>query len=363
MLVLSVTHQCDRGCFYCSNPTGQRDVVVANDCLARTEQDVLREAAWSHASSACITGGEPLLRMERTCRYIRALKNAFGSQFHIHLYTSRVHASMDQLRELRDSGLDEIRFHLHDGSETTGVSRAMDFSWTVGIEVPAIPGGHTEEIVEAGRRLGVAFVNLNEFCFFPGFAEIAQERGWTLHEPLYTKVPQWTDENPATLAAVYGQPLLRIRGSKELGLKLVGDAAGSATTVHFCGAGSKYYVQLPRRLARRARRVRWAAEEVTKKGTLLSGRLQPPSSMTRNDLVQRMVDEGLTSLDALLVPRGAEFVIAPWPVAVAVGLGSRSKREPWRDVQVSLFERYPLPPGAVRAPELSVYVFEDHTVV
>ena len=149
MLVLSVTHRCDRGCFYCSNPTGQRDVVVANDCLAQTKRDVLREAAWSHASSACITGGEPLLRLERTCGYIQALKHAFGPDFHIHLYTSRVDASMDQLRELRDSGLDEIRFHLHNGSETTGVSRAMDFSWTVGIEVPAIPGGHTGEIVEA----------------------------------------------------------------------------------------------------------------------------------------------------------------------------------------------------------------------
>jgi pyruvate formate-lyase activating enzyme-like uncharacterized protein len=357
MLVLSVTHLCDRGCFYCSNPTGRRDVTVANDCLVRSDRDILREAAWSRSASACITGGEPLLRLERTCRYIRMLKATFGREFHTHLYTSRVEASTDELRELRDAGLDEIRFHLHSADETLGLQRALQFSWTVGIEVPAIPEGETSGIVEAGIELQVAFVNLNEFCFFPGFAETATQRGWALLPPIVTKIPRWDDSNPATVAAVYGQPLLRIRGSRELGEQLVAGARGSRTTVHFCGAGSKYYIQLPRRLARRAARVRWAPEETTKKGTLLSSRLRSRSPERREQIAEALAGEGLAGRDELLIPRDEDYVIAPWAAAAALAVGKRPRNARFQDVSAELFERYPLPPGAEPAPHTSVYVF------
>jgi pyruvate formate-lyase activating enzyme-like uncharacterized protein len=361
MLVLSVTHLCDRGCFYCSNPTARRDVGVANDCLVRTDEDILREAAWSHSASACITGGEPLLRLQRTCRYIRMLKNTFGPLFHIHLYTSRVEATTDELIALRDAGLDEIRFHLHRPDETVGLKRALQFSWTVGIEVPAIPGGETMAIVAAGRRLQVAFVNLNEFCLFPGFDDMAKERGWSPLPPLFTKIPRWNGTSPAAVAAVYGQPLVRIRGSRDLGEQLVAEARGSHTTVHFCGAGSKYYIQLPQRLARRAGRVRWAPEEVTKKGTLLSSRIRPRDPAVRDEIAELLVTEGVAKREELLAPRDADYVIAPWPTGLAVAKGSRSRRAPWEDVTVELFERYPLPPGVEPAPHSGVYAFPPST--
>ena len=71
-------------------------------------------------SSVLITGGDPMLDLEKTLEAVRQLKAAFGPDHHIHAYTS---IPFDPARavDFADAGLDEIRFHLLDGIRSQGM--------------------------------------------------------------------------------------------------------------------------------------------------------------------------------------------------------------------------------------------------
>ncbi|MCC2509277.1 radical SAM protein [Methanimicrococcus blatticola] len=111
-MVLFVTGLCDRDCFFCplSEERKNRDVIFANERAVLTDADVLEEARAMSAEGTGITGGEPLLELEKVIHYIRLLKEEFGENHHIHLYTSTA-PSDEYLQVLAAAGLDEIRFH------------------------------------------------------------------------------------------------------------------------------------------------------------------------------------------------------------------------------------------------------------
>ena len=71
----------------------------------------------------------------------KVLKEKFGKNFHIHLYTSLNLVSKDALERLYSSGLDEIRFHLDLNSNKLWekLDIAGNFEWDVGVELPLIP--------------------------------------------------------------------------------------------------------------------------------------------------------------------------------------------------------------------------------
>ena len=56
-----------------------------------------------------ITGGEPLLCIDRVTQYCKALKDHFGPEHHIHLYTAQAPTKAD-LEKLKGV-VDEIRLH------------------------------------------------------------------------------------------------------------------------------------------------------------------------------------------------------------------------------------------------------------
>ncbi|WNY28649.1 hypothetical protein MmiEs2_08490 [Methanimicrococcus stummii] len=111
-MVLFVTGICHRDCFFCplSDERKNKDVIFANERLVLTDADVLEEARSMDAKGTGITGGEPLLELEKVAHYIRLLKNEFGKEHHVHLYTSTAPRD-EELKELAGAGLDEIRFH------------------------------------------------------------------------------------------------------------------------------------------------------------------------------------------------------------------------------------------------------------
>ena len=111
-MVLFVTGVCHRVCFFCplSEDRKDKNVIFANERAVFSDADVLEEARSMSAKGTGITGGEPLLELEKVIHYIHLLKNTFGKSHHIHLYTSTAPGSGD-LERLSAAGLDEIRFH------------------------------------------------------------------------------------------------------------------------------------------------------------------------------------------------------------------------------------------------------------
>src|SRR5438874_7679748 len=124
-MVLFVTGLCSFHCFYCpvSDEKMYKDVVFADEKRVLRDEDVLDEAHAIRATGAGITGGDPLDAVERTCRYIRLMKEEFGPDFHTHLYT--MSTDEDKIRALADAGLDEIRFHVPPGLWSRAAASAL----------------------------------------------------------------------------------------------------------------------------------------------------------------------------------------------------------------------------------------------
>lgn len=253
-LVLFVSGTCDRrNCFYCplSETRKDADTVFANERRVEADADVIAEARRMDALGSSITGGEPQEVMDRTCHYISLLKETFGQDHHIHLYTG-VPGTEETLSRLAEAGLDEIRFHpplarwgnLHGTEWEESLYRARELGMTPAFEIPGIrPEPEFLEFLDEGAA---AFCNINEFEMTDGNHQRMQAVGYERDENHISAVVDTTEE--------------------------VLDVMGDHEQVYFCTARFKDAAQHRRRLKRTADNVRRPFDEVTDDGTLVYGK-------------------------------------------------------------------------------------------
>ena len=260
--VIFVTGLCDDSCFYCpvSRAKLGRDVFYVNEVRVYSVEEAVAEVARVGAEGASFTGGDPLIAAERALRLARALKEAFGPGFHIHLYTSGRRATPGLLKALWEAGVDEIRFHPTSLDLLDRISMAREHTgMSVGVEIPIAPGMEewaVKIIVEAERR-GGEFVNLNEMEIVEPNARALMARG-------YREDP----ERPFT-----------VKGSLEAALRVLEWASrNSGIPVHFCPASFKDRLQTGNRLRNTALRDAYWYEEPTKEGTVIWGELRGSSA-------------------------------------------------------------------------------------
>ena len=173
-LVLFVTGICERNCWYCSlsNKRKNKDLIFANERECKNIDDLFEEVKESKATSAGITGGDPLIFFERTIKFASELKKKFGKKFHIHIYLPTKLVTKDKLEKL-SKYVDEVRFHpefLVNNKGTAEDIKKIELASKIfgkentGIELPMIPE-RKEEILDfaIGTEDYVSFVNLNEF--------------------------------------------------------------------------------------------------------------------------------------------------------------------------------------------------------
>jgi len=193
-LVLFISGVCKRKCFYCPLTETRMgiDAVWANEKkLSKPDavSEAVEEARLCSARGAGITGGDPLLRLGRTIKYIKALKKAFGKKFHIHIYLPTENTTQKKLESLAKARVDEVRFHplfLIKNTEKEiekimlAVSLKKKYKWKVGIEVPVIPKTEKALIrfIEKAKKL-LDFVNLNELELSVLNAPVLMKRGMT----------------------------------------------------------------------------------------------------------------------------------------------------------------------------------------
>lgn len=292
-MVLLVTGRCDTGCFYCpiSDEKKGRDVIYANEGRVHSPEEIVAEAESMDAEGTGITGGDPLIELDRTIEVIRLLKARFGPAHHIHLYTSKM--DFEKVSALRDAGLDEIRFHPSasrwSSMESTDLRRIVsDLDIDVGIEVPALPGFEKElgDMIEYAVSSGVDFINLNELEFSEGNWDMMESQGYQIKDELSSSVS----------------------GSEEVALALMKRYRDAP--IHFCSSAFKDGVQLRRRLIRRANHVAERYDVITEDGTLLKGLVYtddvPDTVLMLRDRFK--VPDELMSADA----ERKRIEIAPW---------------------------------------------------
>ena len=146
-----------------------------------------------------VTGGEPLLCLDRVAQYCKALKDHFGPEHHIHLYTAQAPAKAD-LEKLKGV-VDEIRLHpprecwdhILDTDFIASAKMAKEQGFDIGIEVPALPG--LDLLIPALPYLD--FLNINELEWGETNADDMRERGYTLADGVHNAVDgaqEWAAE-------------------------------------------------------------------------------------------------------------------------------------------------------------------------
>ena len=253
-LVLLITGLCHSNCFYCplSEKKKGKDVIYANEMKVKNKEYILEEAELIEAEGAGITGGDPLLVLNRTIDFIRMLKDFFGEEHHIHLYTATL--NIEKIRKLEKAGLDEIRFHpsanLWSKIEKTGFKRIVKkIEIDKGVEIPLIP--HLKEdifhFLNEIDGYDLNFINLNELEFSITNLDALDKFGYVAKN----------DESSA------------VKGSEEMAYEILD--LEITTPLHYCSASFKDAVQLRKRIERRARNIAKIYDVITEDGTLLKG--------------------------------------------------------------------------------------------
>jgi len=297
-LVLFVTGLCNMNCPYCplSEKRRGRDVVYANENVVHSIEDALEEAHRMSAEGAGITGGEPTLVLDRTLEYIKLLKDAFGENFHIHMYTTTVNTHA--IKELSDAGLDEIRFHplphtwkrIDKTPYYKALTVALDTGMDVGVEIPALPDKTEDMIILAEKldEIGVQFLNMNELEIVESNYEALSKLGYEFRD----------DETVAALGS-------------DLAALTVIYSADVDMTLHFCSSRYKDAGQLRQRFLRIARNIAKEYELVTEEGTIMRGIIIPPEGLSPEDVHRILVTE-LGIPKRFIKIHNNEVLVAPW---------------------------------------------------
>jgi pyruvate formate-lyase activating enzyme-like uncharacterized protein len=276
-MVLFVTGACGRDCFYCplSEERKGKDDTYANERKVASDEDVIAEAKRMSALGTGITGGEPLLVFERTLHYITLLKLTFGKEHHIHLYTG-IAPSGEMLLQLKNAGLDEIRFHppivdwdhFMETPFVTAMKKAKALGMDAGVEIPAIK--NVPGIVHAVKEIN-GFLNLNELEFSETNFKALEERGYRLRDDV---------SNAA-------------EGSEGVAHEI---ALNILANTRYCSSRFKDAVQLRERLKRIARNVARPFDEVSDDGTIIYGEIIGNMAKARQVLEQMKVPRRMYAL-------------------------------------------------------------------
>ena len=272
-LVLFITGHCHWMCDYCPLSENRREIdwMFANE--RRVEigdwDAVIEEARAMNATGAGITGGDPVMARERVLEACKILKNEFGDNFHLHMYTS-IPFKAEWAKDFAEAGLDEIRFHFLDlESEKYAETMAacVESGMLTGVEIPCEPDKENElmDLLETMRDMPVQFLNLNELEITVGNHDNMELRGFNL-----------SDEITAG-AAGSGELATRMRDRVMAASIGVPDPEDGKVRepypyhLKFCTATYKDSGQLRRRFIRRGEHTISPHEILTEDGTLLFG--------------------------------------------------------------------------------------------
>jgi len=168
-----VSLKCHRNCYYCFNPNQVDYEHFQHEKRNLVEELTQIKTLGQRMSHLAITGGEPLLHKQEILDCFRFASEIFPETY-LRLYTCGDQADRETLQELKDAGLDEIRFsiRMHDlekGHQHTleRIADACDFISTVMVEMPVLPGAEEtmKEILLALDELEIHSINLLELCY------------------------------------------------------------------------------------------------------------------------------------------------------------------------------------------------------
>ncbi len=320
-LVLFITGRCAKTCFYCpiSEQRRDRDVIFANELEVKDVKQAIFEAHLINATGMGITGGEPLLEVDRAYQFILAFKREFGPAFHVHLYTGLEPVPLDAVEKLMEAGLDELRLHrFRVGDDYPRLREITKGRAKLGLEIPVIPSTlkQLKNLFYQLERIGIDFININELEFSSPNAEKLLQRGLHLDSD--------------TIASA--------QGSEKEALKLLEwTVTNTSLNIHYCPLSLKDGTQLRNRFQRRAKNVAKPFERISKEGLLVKGIIIPPSEVTLFEVREMLLNDFKVPEDQLWINEKRRQVETSTRT-----IHRLAKRLKSRGFQVGIAEEYPI---------------------
>lgn len=179
---LFINGRCNCQCFYC--PTVQDDIgLPTTNHLTFTEpQQYIDYIERFQIKGVSLSGGEPFLTFDRSLEYAQAIQNKFGDKIYLWMYTNGTLVTKDKLLQLRDAGMDEIRFDIAATDyDLKAAQSAVPLIPTVTVEIPAIPEDFLllKEKIKEMADIGIKHLNLHQLRLTVFNFEKLVNRGYT----------------------------------------------------------------------------------------------------------------------------------------------------------------------------------------
>jgi len=179
---------CTANCFYCPQDramVGER-IPNASGIAFNLPEEYADYLYKLNFKGVGFSGGEPFLALDKLLIYLKTIRRRFGKKIYLWVYTNGDLVKKNKLRQLKESGLDEIRFNISARNyDLERVKEAVGIIDTVTVEIPAIP--EDLEIVKKNlsrmKRMGVKYLNLHQLYATACNFEKLKDRGYTfLHQ-------------------------------------------------------------------------------------------------------------------------------------------------------------------------------------
>lgn len=235
--------QCPKKCFFCFNPN-QENYAYYQTHVRNIAADL--EAEHAHGvrlQHLAVTGGEPLLHKRELFAFLERARKLYPNAY-TRLYTCGEGMDAQTARELREAGLNEVRFSIKTQESATLRQRTLDalegcvgvFDATM-VEMPVMPDELSlmqDLLVELDKR-GATGINLLELCFPFNNAAAFARRGYSIkHEPYRVPYDYWYAGG------------LPIEGSEDACIRLLSFAIERELRmgVHYCSLENKLTGQI-----------------------------------------------------------------------------------------------------------------------
>lgn len=227
---LCLTTLCTRECFFCFNPKPRSEGLSVHGKAVSDESEIAGILAQNGIASVGLSGGEPLLDPERTIRIVKLLRERFGKDLRIDLYTNGDLFTEALLDRLHAAGVDGVRVNLAaNGYDLAPVKLAVGRIGDVTVELPAIPR-HRESLKRVVRELdaaGAGHLILHELFASAQNIDALSDRGCKAAEGDYDKLT-WSG----------------VAESGELALEIMRYAQDTAKTlsVYYCSCATQQWI-------------------------------------------------------------------------------------------------------------------------
>ncbi|MCE7791794.1 radical SAM protein [Salipaludibacillus sp. CUR1] len=238
-----ISFKCHKSCYFCFNNNQENYAefrVKDNDPVHELRKLLARGEVVDYIA---LTGGEPLLHPDKAVAFFDFIKKRTPNT-HTRLYTAGDLLTDQLLADFQSAGLNEIRFSIKQDESTEVIEKLFEkmslskaYIPQVVVEMPVIPGtlSKMKWILLELERIGIAGINLLEFCFPIQNPNPFKERGFELkYPPFQTYYNYWYAGG------------LAIDQSEEECFELLAFAAEKelAIGVHYCSLENKHTGQL-----------------------------------------------------------------------------------------------------------------------